>query len=27
MMAFMGRLWKRLVEAIAQAERQVLNKS
>ncbi len=27
MMAFMGRVWHRLVEAIAQAQRQVLNKS
>jgi hypothetical protein len=27
MMAFMGRVWQRLVEAIAQAQKQVLNKS
>ena len=27
MMAFMGRVWNRLVEAIAHAEKQVLNKS
>jgi hypothetical protein len=27
MMAFMGRLWHRLIEAITQAEKQVLNKS
>jgi hypothetical protein len=27
MMAFMGRVWNRLIEAIAQAEKQVLNKS
>ena len=27
MMAFMGRVWHRLVEAIAQAQKQVLNKS
>jgi hypothetical protein len=27
MMAFMGRLWHRLIEVIAQAEKQVLNKS
>jgi hypothetical protein len=27
MMAFMGRVWQRLVEVIAQAQKQVLNKS
>ena len=27
MMAFVGRMWERLVEAIAQAQKQVLNKS
>ncbi len=27
MMAFMGRVWHRLIEAIAEAEKQVLNKS
>jgi len=27
MMAFMGRVWQRLVEAITQAQKQVLNKS
>jgi hypothetical protein len=27
MVAFMGRVWQRLVEAIAQAQKQVLNKS
>jgi hypothetical protein len=27
MMAFMGRVWQRLVDAITQAQKQVLNKS